>query len=53
MDWLDKHMPEGKRIRDELNSLQPSNVLSFRKALTAQELATYRIMKEKRNESQH
>ena len=32
MDWLDKHMPEGKRIRNELNS----NVLTF---ITAHERA--------------
>lgn len=31
MDWLDKHMPEGKRIRDELNGVVvsfPDNRLS-------------------------
>ena len=40
MDWLDKHMPEGKRIRNELNS----NVLTFRRKLTVPEVVMEYIL---------
>jgi len=40
MNWLDKHMPEGKRIRNELNS----NVLTFRRKLTAPEVVMEYIL---------